>query len=202
MAPRRGDVGGVDVLRVRRAGTAAAAAARPARSASRAQPPAGTHLRAEHTSACGAKARLRRRGTGREGNAEAMSKGGRAASSSPFVALASGQPELRPHRVGEAPLPGLHRPGAHVFDTLRYPLIFLYRRSADEAMYYGTAAQILGEPYDHAVYPDALPRARRGHRALRSAAPARRRPLAHALDGGAPSSIRRRSCPSCSRRSS
>ena len=45
-------------------------------------------------------------------------------------------------------------PRAHVFDTLRYPLIFLYRRSADEAMYYGTASQILGEPYDHAVFPE------------------------------------------------
>jgi hypothetical protein len=43
-------------------------------------------------------------------------------------------------------------PAAHVFDTLRYPLVFLYRRSADEAMYYGTAAQILGQPYDHEVF--------------------------------------------------
>jgi hypothetical protein len=43
-------------------------------------------------------------------------------------------------------------PSAHVFDTLRYPFIFLYRRSADEAMYYGTAAQILGQPYDHEVF--------------------------------------------------
>ncbi len=43
-------------------------------------------------------------------------------------------------------------PGAHVFDTLRYPFVFLYRRSTDEAMYYGTAAQILGQPYDHDVF--------------------------------------------------
>jgi len=43
-------------------------------------------------------------------------------------------------------------PGAHVFDTARYPFIFLYRRSADEAMYYGTAAQILGQPYEHDVF--------------------------------------------------
>ena len=45
-------------------------------------------------------------------------------------------------------------PGAHLVDTLRYPLIFLYRRSADEAMYYGTAAQILGQPYDAQVFPE------------------------------------------------
>jgi Glycosyltransferase family 87 len=43
-------------------------------------------------------------------------------------------------------------PAAHVFDAVRYPFVFLYRRSADEAMYYGTAAQILGRPYDHAVF--------------------------------------------------
>jgi hypothetical protein len=43
-------------------------------------------------------------------------------------------------------------PGAHVFDAARYPFVFLYRRSADEAMYYGTAAQILGQPYDHEVF--------------------------------------------------
>ena len=43
-------------------------------------------------------------------------------------------------------------PGAHVVDTLRYPLIFLYRRSADEALYYGTAAQMLGQPYDTQVF--------------------------------------------------
>jgi hypothetical protein len=42
-------------------------------------------------------------------------------------------------------------PGAHVFDAVRYPFVFLYRRSADEAMYYGTAAQILGQPYDHEI---------------------------------------------------
>jgi hypothetical protein len=42
-------------------------------------------------------------------------------------------------------------PGAHVIDAARYPFIFLYRRSADEAMYYGTAAQILGQPYDREV---------------------------------------------------
>ncbi len=43
-------------------------------------------------------------------------------------------------------------PGAHVFDAARYPFIFLYRRSADEAMYYGTAAQILGQPFDRQVF--------------------------------------------------
>jgi hypothetical protein len=43
-------------------------------------------------------------------------------------------------------------PAAHLVDAARYPFIFLYRRSADEAMYYGTAAQILGEPYDHEVF--------------------------------------------------
>ena len=43
-------------------------------------------------------------------------------------------------------------PSAHVFDAVRYPFVFLYRRSADEAMYYGTAAQILGQPYDHEVF--------------------------------------------------
>ncbi len=43
-------------------------------------------------------------------------------------------------------------PAGHVFDTVRYPLVFLYRRSADEAMYYGIAAQILGQPYDHEVF--------------------------------------------------
>ncbi|HEX4627609.1 MAG TPA: hypothetical protein VH137_02380 [Gemmatimonadales bacterium] len=42
-------------------------------------------------------------------------------------------------------------PAAHLVDAARYPLIFLYRRSADEAMYYGTAAQILGQPYDRRV---------------------------------------------------
>jgi hypothetical protein len=43
-------------------------------------------------------------------------------------------------------------PSAHVFDAVRYPFIFLYRRSPDEAMYYGTAAQILGQPYDHEIF--------------------------------------------------
>ena len=43
-------------------------------------------------------------------------------------------------------------PTAHVIDTVRYPLVFLYRRSADEALYYGTAAQILGRPYDQEVF--------------------------------------------------
>jgi hypothetical protein len=42
-------------------------------------------------------------------------------------------------------------PAGHVFQAARYPFIFLYRRSADEAMYYGTAAQILGEPYDREI---------------------------------------------------
>ncbi len=43
-------------------------------------------------------------------------------------------------------------PGAHIVDAVRYPFVFLYRRSADEAMYYGTAAQILGQPFDHEVF--------------------------------------------------
>ncbi len=43
-------------------------------------------------------------------------------------------------------------PAAHVFDFLRYPFIFLYRRSGDEALYYGAAAQILGEPYDQEAF--------------------------------------------------
>jgi hypothetical protein len=42
-------------------------------------------------------------------------------------------------------------PGAHVFQALRYPFIYLYRRSADEALYYGTAAQILGQPYQKEI---------------------------------------------------
>jgi hypothetical protein len=45
---------------------------------------------------------------------------------------------------------------ASVFETLRYPFIFLYRRAPDEAMYYGMACEILGEAYDHnavATYP-------------------------------------------------
>jgi hypothetical protein len=42
-------------------------------------------------------------------------------------------------------------PAAHVLQTIRYPFIFLYRRSADEALYYGLAAQMLGQPYDKDV---------------------------------------------------
>jgi hypothetical protein len=43
-------------------------------------------------------------------------------------------------------------PGENILETVRYPFIFLYRRSADEAMYYGAAAQILGQPYDEEIY--------------------------------------------------
>ena len=42
-------------------------------------------------------------------------------------------------------------PGDHVFDLLRYPFTFLYRRSPDEAIYFATASATLGQPYDRAV---------------------------------------------------
>jgi hypothetical protein len=50
-------------------------------------------------------------------------------------------------------------PAAHIWGTVRYPFMFLYRRSADEGMYYGIAAQILGQPYDLQVF-DLLSRGR------------------------------------------
>lgn len=42
-------------------------------------------------------------------------------------------------------------PSAHRFDYVRYPLLFLYRRATDEALYEVTAAAILGLPYDPEV---------------------------------------------------
>jgi hypothetical protein len=42
-------------------------------------------------------------------------------------------------------------PKAHVFEVLRYPFIFLYQRSGDEAMYYATGESILGRPYDRSA---------------------------------------------------
>ena len=37
-------------------------------------------------------------------------------------------------------------PASHVLDAARYPLMFLYRRAPDEALYYATASAILGKP--------------------------------------------------------
>lgn len=42
-------------------------------------------------------------------------------------------------------------PSAHVLDAIRYPLVFLYRRSPDEAIYFATASATLGKPYDASV---------------------------------------------------
>jgi hypothetical protein len=39
-------------------------------------------------------------------------------------------------------------PREHPVDLIRYPFIFLYRRSHDEEIYYATASAILGQPYD------------------------------------------------------
>jgi hypothetical protein len=39
-------------------------------------------------------------------------------------------------------------PGEHVVDAIRYPLMFLYRRAPDEALYYATASATLGRHYD------------------------------------------------------
>jgi hypothetical protein len=39
-------------------------------------------------------------------------------------------------------------PSAHVVDAVRYPLMFLYRRAPDEALYYATASATLGRHYD------------------------------------------------------
>ena len=39
-------------------------------------------------------------------------------------------------------------PSAHVVDAIRYPLMFLYRRAPDEALYYATASATLGRHYD------------------------------------------------------
>lgn len=43
-------------------------------------------------------------------------------------------------------------PGDHVGDFVRYPFIFLYRRSGDEAIYFETASATLGLPYDTEVF--------------------------------------------------
>lgn len=43
-------------------------------------------------------------------------------------------------------------PGDHVFDLVRYPFIFLYRRSGDEAIYFETASATFGLPYDTSVF--------------------------------------------------
>ena len=43
-------------------------------------------------------------------------------------------------------------PKDHVFDLVRYPFIFLYRRSGDEAIYFATASATLGLPYDTEVF--------------------------------------------------
>lgn len=43
-------------------------------------------------------------------------------------------------------------PSEHVLDYVRYPFVFLYRRSGDEAIYYETASATLGLPYDTTVF--------------------------------------------------
>lgn len=43
-------------------------------------------------------------------------------------------------------------PRDHLFDYVRYPFIFLYRRSGDEELYHATASAILGAPYDVSVF--------------------------------------------------
>lgn len=42
-------------------------------------------------------------------------------------------------------------PGAPIADVARYPFVFLYRRSGDEAIYHATASAVLGQPYDDEV---------------------------------------------------
>jgi hypothetical protein len=42
-------------------------------------------------------------------------------------------------------------PADHVLDRLRAPLLFLYRRSADEELYFNVASAIRGLPYDRAT---------------------------------------------------
>ncbi|MBS2014156.1 MAG: hypothetical protein JST00_14800 [Deltaproteobacteria bacterium] len=42
-------------------------------------------------------------------------------------------------------------PGAPIAERLRYPFVFLYRRSGDEAIYHATASAVLGQPYDTEV---------------------------------------------------
>lgn len=43
-------------------------------------------------------------------------------------------------------------PAAHVYDLVRYPFLFLYRRSGDEAIYFETASATFGRPYDTTVF--------------------------------------------------
>lgn len=43
-------------------------------------------------------------------------------------------------------------PSEHIADFVRYPFIFLYRRSGDEAIYFETASATLGLPYDTSVF--------------------------------------------------
>ena len=43
-------------------------------------------------------------------------------------------------------------PKDHLFDLVRYPFIFLYRRSGDEAIYFATASATLGLAYDTEVF--------------------------------------------------
>jgi hypothetical protein len=43
-------------------------------------------------------------------------------------------------------------PQAHLVDRIRYPFMFLYRRSGDEAIYFETASATLGLPYDKEVF--------------------------------------------------
>lgn len=45
-----------------------------------------------------------------------------------------------------------HTSAAPLLDRLRYPFMFLYRRSGDEAIYYETASATLGLPYDTSVF--------------------------------------------------
>ena len=42
-------------------------------------------------------------------------------------------------------------PAEHVLDRLRAPLLFLYRRSADEELYFNVASAIRGLPFDRAT---------------------------------------------------
>ena len=88
-------------------------------------------------------------------------------------------------------------PAAHVVDAVRYPLVFLYRRSADEALYYGTAAQILGSAVRPRGLRAPLARARDGR--LRATTRRRRRATGTGTRPGrrCVSSTRRPSCRSC-----
>ena len=43
-------------------------------------------------------------------------------------------------------------PEANVLDLVRYPLMFLYRRSPDETLYFATASATLGLPYETKVF--------------------------------------------------